>query len=250
MDWLGRREFDLVLAADWAPPELSRYIANGGRVLVVSPRRPEIDTPRVIAAHKDVESYFRVRNHDLFPSLKLTNLVMLDGDYTEVEGDGSGSLSFVPPSMYGPPEKIHVDMTDTAKPGIVFFANNRATWIPWDLAGLYYRHSLPAHAALLHDVIDRMLPERQLRTNAHPLVEITMMRQGRRTLLHLVNLTGHSDTGYFAPVPLREIRVDLAGSYKRAFTVRSKATVAVSVAGRRTAFTIPQLTDYELVVLE
>jgi hypothetical protein len=250
MDWLGRREFDLVIAADWAPPELSQYIAKGGRILIVSPRQPEIPTPRVIAAHKDVESYFRVRNHELFPSLKLTNLIMLDGEYTEVEGDGSGSLSFVPPSMYGPPEKIHVDMTNTNKPGIVSFADGRATWIPWDLAGLYYRHSLPAHAAVLHDVINRMLPERQIRTNAHPLVEMTLMRQGTRTLLHVVNLTGHSQTGYFKPLPIGDIRVDVSGQYKRASTVRSKATLSVTATAARSVFTIPQLTDYEMVVLE
>jgi protein-L-isoaspartate O-methyltransferase len=80
MDWLGKREFDLVIATDWAPPELSQYLAKGGRLLVVSPRQPEITTPRVITTHKSAQSYFRVRNYDLFPSLKLTNLIMLDGD--------------------------------------------------------------------------------------------------------------------------------------------------------------------------
>ena len=26
-------------------------------------------------------------------------------------------------------------------------------WLPWGLGALYYRHSLPAHAALFHDVV-------------------------------------------------------------------------------------------------
>ncbi len=250
LEWLGKREFDLVLATDWAAPELAQYLAQGGHVLIVSPRPPEIHTPRVITTHKDVESYFRIRNTSLFPSLKLTNLIMLDGDYTEVEGDGSDSLSFVPPSMFGPPEKIHVDITNTNKTGIVFFGGGRAAWIPWDLAGLYYRHSLPAHAGILRDVVNRMLPERQIRTNAHPLVEMSLMRQGSRTLLHLVNLTGHSQTGYFAPLPMRDIRVELVGNFRQARTVRSKGSVSLTRAGGRTAFTVPRLTDYELVVLE
>ena len=250
MDWLGKREFDLVLAADWAPPELSEYMARGGRVLIVSPRAPEIRTPRVVTTHRDVESYFRIRNHDMFPSLKATNLVMLDGDYTEVEGDGSASLSFVPPSMFGPPEKIHVDIANTNKPGIVLFAEGRAAWIPWDLAGMYYRHSLPAHAGILRDVVNRMLPVRQLRTDAHPLVEMVLMKQGSRTLLHVVNLSGHSETAYFAPVPMKGIRVDVAGAFKRARTVRSEGAVPLAVSGGRTAFTVPNLSDYEVVVLE
>jgi hypothetical protein len=250
MDWLGKREFDLVLAADWAPPELSQYIAKGGRVLIVSPRVPEIQTPRVIATHSDVESYFRIRNREMFPSLKATNLVMLDGDYTEVEGDGSTSLSFVPPSMFGPPEKIHVDFKDTNKAGIAFFSDGRAAWIPWDLAGMYYRHSLPAHAGLFRDVVNRMLPVRQIRTDAHPLVELVLMRQAGRTLLHMVNLSGHSETAYFAPLPMRDIRVELAGAFKRVRTVRSTGNVSATFSGGRTAFTVPQLSDYELVVLE
>ena len=231
MDWLGKREFDLVIATDWAPPELSQYLAKGGRVLIVSPRPPEITTPRVIATHKGAQSYFRVRNYDLFPSLKLTNLIMLDGDYTEVEGDGSNSLSFVPSSMIGPPEKIHVDMTNTTKTGIVFFNDGRATWIPWDLGGLYYRHSLPAHAGLLRDVVNRLLPKRQLRTNAHPLVEMTLMRQANRTLLHLVNLSGHSDTAYFDPLPMSGIRVQVAGRLRqRAWSRRERTSPSLAPA--------------------
>jgi hypothetical protein len=50
-------------------------------------------------------------------------------------------------------------------------------------------------------------PKRQLRTSAHPLVEMTLMRQANRTLLHLVNLSGHSDTAYFDPLPMSGIRV-------------------------------------------
>jgi hypothetical protein len=249
MKWLGKREFDLVIATDWAPPELSQYLAKGGRLLVVSPRQPEIATPRVITTHKSAQSYFRVRNYELFPSLKLTNLIMLDGDYTEVEGDGSNSLSFVPSSMIGPPEKIHVDMTNTNKTGIVFFNDGRAAWIPWDLAGLYYRHSLPAHAGVLRDVVDRLLPKRQLRTSAHPLVEMTLMRQRDRHLLHLVNLSGHSDTAYFDALPMSGIRVQVAGSFKSAHGVSTGKDLPLTRAGDYTEFVVPSLGQYELVEL-
>ena len=79
---------------------------------------------------------------------------------------------------------------------------------------MYYRHSLPAHAGLFRDVVDRLNPRRQLRTDAHPLVEMTLMRQGGRTLLHLINLSGHSQTGYFPPVPMRDIHIEVAGEFQ------------------------------------
>ena len=128
MNWLGKREFDLVIASDWAPAELKQYAEKGGHVLIASAREPELQLGHVISQSKDVKGYFRVRNHAMFPSLKDTDLLLLDGPYTEVEGDGSQSLSLVPPSMIGPPEFIHIDMQNTNKPGIVYKELGRVRW--------------------------------------------------------------------------------------------------------------------------
>jgi hypothetical protein len=87
-------------------------------------------------------------------------------------------------------------MQDTAIPALVEFAAGKGIWLPWNLGALYQRHSLPAHAGLFRDLIDRLLGgARQIRTNAHPLVEITWMKQGTKRQLHLINLAGHSQTG-------------------------------------------------------
>ena len=97
--------------------------------------------------------------------------------------------------MFGPPEKVWSDKVETAIPGLVFadHEKGRVAYIPWDVGGLYYRHSSQGHAGLMADVIDRLLPTgRQLKTDAHPLVEMTIMDQParRRTLVHLVNGSG------------------------------------------------------------
>jgi hypothetical protein len=154
--------------------------------------------------------------------------------------------------MIGPPELIHVDQHNTDIPGIVTkqIGHGTVTWIPWDLGRLYYRLSLPAHALFFRDVIDRMDPERQLKTNAHPLVEVTLMRQAGQTLVHLINLTGTSQTGYYPPVPMQNIRVQVAGAFHHAGTVRNSAELPVRTSGRYTEFVVPQLSDYELVVLK
>jgi hypothetical protein len=252
MDWLGERQFDLVIATDWAPPELSKYVEQGGRVLIVSSRPPEFPVAAVTKTWRDVEGYFRVRNHQAFPSLKSTNLVMLHGNYTEVEGDGSDSLTFVPPSMFGPPEKIHIDQVNTTKPGLVWrnYGRGQVAWIPWDLAALYYKHSLPAHGGILRDVVNRLLPERQVVTNAHPLLEMSLMRQGGRTLLHLINLSGHSQTAYFQPVPMRDIEIAVEGKFTIAKSIRNAAALTLRPAGSRTSIALPEIGDYELIVLE
>ena len=251
-DWIGKRDFDLVIATSWAPPELLAYAERGGHVLVVSPTPPEFPIADVVSTTKDLRGYLRVRDPARFPSLKDTDLLLLNGAFTELRDPGSPPLTLVPPSMIGPPELVHVDQKDTEVPGIVTrkVGKGVVTWIPWDLGGLYYRLSLPAHGLFFRDVVDGMNPERQLKTNAHPLVEITVMKQGGQTLVHLINLTGTSQTGYYAPVPMSGIRVQIAGAFGHAATVRNPATLNVHANGKYTEFVVPQLSDYELVVLK
>jgi hypothetical protein len=148
MDWLGKRDFDLVIASDWAPAELKQYAESGGKVLLVGAAKPEFDVAPVVRTEDDVKGYVRIRDHAAFPSLKDVGLVMLNGPFTTVKIDGPHSLTLIPPSMIGPPEFVHIDMKDTDTPAIAIQRIGKGTvaWIPWNLGSMYYRHSLPAHA--------------------------------------------------------------------------------------------------------
>jgi len=252
MDWVGKRTFDLVIATDWAPAELKQYAEKGGKVLIVSARVPEFEIAPVVHTINDIRGYVRVRDHAAYPSLEDTNLLMLNGPFTEVRDNAPATLTLVPPSMFGPPEFIHIDMKDTDTPALVFrqFGQGTVAWIPWNLGGMYYRLSLTSHAGLFRDVLNRLNVPRQIRTNAHPLVEMSLMRQNGRTLLHLINLSGHSQTAYFAPIPMSGIQIQVAGVFKSAKTLRTPGSLAIKVDKGYTEFTIPHLSDYELVVLD
>jgi hypothetical protein len=229
-------------------------VRNGGRLLIASataPPLPPFEMGKVVKLWKDPDgAYFRVRDKALFPSLKSTDVLFMYGDYLEVAAHGP--LTFIPPSMYGPPELVHVDWRDTDAPGLIEKQVGKGTvaWLPWNLGALYYMHSSEAHAALARDLIDRLLPGgRQLKTNAHPLVDITLMRQGDHRLVHLVNLSGHSQTAYFRAVPMGEIRVEVKGSFQSAKAVREGKLLPVSRAGEYSAFTVPGLDEYEVIEL-
>jgi hypothetical protein len=254
MNWLGKRQFDLVIASDWAPKELGQYAEGGGHVLVVSPDEPEFPVAPVVRTWKDMRGYFRVRDHSQLPSLQETDLMMTSGAYTEVKPDANAkaTLTLIPPSMFGPPEFVHIDMKDTDKPGLVFVERGKGEvgWIPWDLGALYYRESLPAHAALFRDVVNHLNSHPQLETTAHRLVEISWMKQDGRQLLHLINLSGHSGTGYFPPVPMHDIKIRMAGTFSEAESQRLPRHLAIKADGGYSEFTLPQLSDYELVVVK
>lgn len=252
MDWLGKRDFDVVIATDWAPKGLRQYAENGGKVLIASAGKPDFEIAPIVKTDADVKGYLRIRNHSAFPSLKATDLLLLNGPFTYLKDDANAALTLVPPSMIGPPEFVHIDMKDTATPAI--FAQNlgkgEITWIPWNLGGLYHRLSLPAHAGLFRDVLNTLNSKPQLKTDAHPLVEMTLMRQQGRTLLHVINLSGHSQTAYFAPIPMSNIRVQIAGAFRSAKTLRTPGKQSLKTLNGYTEFTIPTLADYELVVLD
>ncbi|MBS1875926.1 MAG: hypothetical protein JSU00_22115 [Acidobacteria bacterium] len=251
MDWLGRRDFDLVVACGWAPAALEQYAAKGGRVLIASATPPEFSVVAGSAGQGSWKGYVRVRRHADFPSLRNTDLLMLDGPVAQLPPDPDAALTLVPPSMIGPPEFVHIDMRDTDTPAIArrSVGKGAVTWIPWNLGALYYRHSLPAHAALFRDSVDRLMPRRQLTASAHPLVEMTLMKQDGRTLLHVINLSGHSQTAYFEAIPMSDISVRVDGVFRTAKSLIHGDLRVRSESGS-TGFTIPRLGDYDLIVLE
>jgi hypothetical protein len=249
------RRFDLVIVPSRPPREIERYVRDGGRVLVAGTTPPDLPIGRVAGRRAAAQGYWRVHDHALLPSLRDTNLLFLDGEYLELAPIDRPILTLIPTAMFGPPEKVWGDKVETTVPGIVF-ANHeqgRLGYIPWDVGGLYYRHSSQGHAGLMADAIDRLLPHgRQLKTDAHPLVEMTVMDQParRRTLVHLVNATGHSDTAYFPPVELRDIRIELARDFRRATAASSNLSLPVTRDGRYGTFELPSLKAYEVVVIE
>lgn len=258
--WLddASRPYDLVVAPSRVPDgpgRLDRYVRDGGRLLLAGTTPPALPVGRVVGVRPRTQGYWRVHDRALLPSLKDTDVLFLDGPFVELAPVERPALTLIPPAMFGPPEKVWSDKVETTTPGLVLSTLDKGevAYVPWDVGGLYYRHSSQGHSALITDLIDRLLPEgRQLRTNAHPLVEITIMRQPsrQRTLVHLVNASGHSDTAYFPPVEMRNIRIELAQSIRHATVVSSGRVLPVAQSGRYSSFTVPTLRAYEVVVVE
>ena len=250
----GPGRFDLVIAPESAPRELERYVREGGRLLVAGTTAPPVPIGSIVG-RKTTQGYWRIHDRTALPSLGDTDLLFIDGDYLEIAPLERPVLTLIPTAMFGPPEKVWSDKVETRVPGLIFATHEkgRIAYVPWDIGQLYYRHSSDAHAALMSDVIDSLLPSgRQIRTDAHPLVEITVMDQPSRgrTLLHLVNGSGHHDTAYFPPIEMRNIRIELAREVKSARAVRLAQSLPVTASGRYRSFTLPSLKAYEVIVIE
>jgi hypothetical protein len=249
------RRFDLVVAPSGAPAALDRYVRSGGRLFVAGTATPPFPGWHVVSKRTAVQGAWRIQDRTLLPSLADTNLLFLDGDLTELAPIQKPALTLIPPAMFGPPEKVWADKVETTIPGLALadHGKGRVAYVPWDVGGLYYRHSSPGHAGLMTDLVDHLLPEgRQLKSDAHPLVEITLMRQPARNrmLVHLVNLSGHSDTAYFAPIEMDGVTVQVSREIHRATAVGLNQKLTVTREGAYWRFTLPTLKAYEVVVLE
>lgn len=254
--WLDEpsRSFDLVIAPGRAPQALERYVRDGGRLVVAGTTPPALPIGGIVG-RRTTQGYWRIHDRKELPSLQDTDLLFMDGEYIELAPTDHPILTLIPTAMFGPPEKVWSDKVETRVPGLVFadYGKGRVAYVPWDVGALYYRHSSQSHAGLMADVIDRLLPGgRQLKTDAHPLVELTVMDQPARgrTLLHLVNGTGHQGTAYFPPVELRDIRIELARDVRRVRAVSLDRDLPVTTSGRHRSFTLPSLKAYEVIIVE
>jgi hypothetical protein len=71
-----------------------------------------------------------------------------------------------------------------------------------------------------------------------------------RTLLHLVNGSGHHDTAYFAPIAMRDLRIALPGAVRRVHAVAAGRDLAIAGAGGASVVTLPRRDAYEVLTIE
>ena len=98
--------------------------------------------------------------------------------------------------------------------GIVVTAHGsgRCAYFPWQVDALFYKHSLPEHSELLAVAVEAVAAGgRQVTGDIPPQVEVIVGEQAEagRTLIHLINYSGHQDRSFFPPIELRDLRVRL-----------------------------------------
>jgi hypothetical protein len=253
---LNSSDIDMVIIPQGPMPEaLASYVKAGGSVLITGTRHPGPAFGEIVKLWENTtSSYMRVMDYSIFPSLRDTNVIFWEGDYLELEPTAAPPLTLIPPGQFGPPDKVSALAEKTDKPGLIIkrIGAGRVAFIPWHIGDLYYRFSNDKHRALVGDLVDYILPagKRQLKTNAHPSVEITVMRQEKpkRTVVHLVNMIGHSGTAFFDAVEMRDITIELKGKFKKASTMDGQR-IPTEISGGFTRFTVPVLNEYRAICL-
>jgi len=254
---LNKKDADLVIIPGSSTPDTLRsYIESGGSVLITGTTPARFVSEKPIRLWENTTaSYMRISDHSMFPSLKETNIIFCEGQYLEFDSSAKTPVTFIPPGQFGPPDKVSDLKNITHKPGLLInrIGKGQVAFIPWHIGDLYYKFSNDKHRLFLSDLINDLLPDhqRQLVTNAHPSVEMSLMKQEnkKRILLHLVNMSGHSTTTFFDAIEMKNISIRLKGNYKKAVLLDGQQAISTKISGGFTSFVIPVLKEYDTIFL-
>ena len=203
-------------------------------------------------------AYLRVTRREDLPESEETDFVALDRAYLYVEARAGAvpSLRLIPPERYGPPEKCYWDV-ETDHPGLLWqtYGRGKTAYFPWPLGALFFDLSLPEYRTLLVNAVAQVARGgRQVVTNAPPQVEVVVGEQAepQRTLVHLINYSGHQGRSFHDPLEIRDIQLELAVSrpIRRVWSTRLAKSLAHDDSNGRISFAVPQLNLFDLIVLE
>jgi hypothetical protein len=250
-----------------AARRLDEYMEQGGRLLL-SGSVPESLACAGAGSRKATigraqGSYVRIRPEDKKrlgePVLEKLDLVYLDGDLGtyDVEDDVEGLLRFIPPAMFGPPEKCYY--TEVSDVPCLFYrkyGRGAVAWLPWQVGAHYERQGHAGHAALVTGAIERLLESpRRLRLEASPLVEVNhrVGRDGSFEWVSLINHSGLLERVLHEPLPMRGLAIELKPGIKvrSARLLRAGTALDFALDGDGTLrCTVPELRSYEVVLFE
>lgn len=241
-----------------ARSELALRSLGASRILSRRAGPSTIGVTNAAGIHRPMRSsYLRVTRREDLPGFDETDFVMLDRALLTVQAreEVVSSMTLVPQSRSGPPEKIYWDY-ETGHPGLLHHAHGRGrtTYFPWPVDALFFDHSLPEHRALLVQAVVTAAGRRQVIAEAPPQVEVVVgQRPKGGPVVHLINHSGHQDRSYHDPLLIFDVGLSL--DLGDAAPTKAQALVAgqalpLARDGGRVSFRLPRLDVFEAIILE
>ncbi|MBN2349791.1 MAG: beta-galactosidase [Bacteroidales bacterium] len=247
----------LFIAFGEIPRSLREAVIRGKNLLVIGNYPPCLVKDEVvgqISAKELLRSYWAINNSDIFPETSKRKFIYNTSDYTELKPDTSAPVLLSPPAMSAPPELAGNGITISNKPGLVIrkFGEGTLAYIPWNITAMYNEQASSSIELLLNELTDYLLEDsRQVITDAHPLVEISLMKNTDKNvlLLHMINNTGQLHGSHSQLIPLVDMNFNIRGEFKKVYTAEG-TMLKSEIKNGYTNFTVKRLEAYELVVME
>lgn len=175
-----------------------------------------------------------------------------------VKAGGNPVLSVIPPYPAFPPEMVYTETPRTTEPAIVLRENgaSRLAWLPGDVERSFWRSDNGDLSRLLRNTIQWLLGgERPIVISGDGIAELFAWRTAPGYAVHILNYTNPNMLrGWFResyPIRNQSVRLLLpdTASIAGVRALRSGSNLPHKQTGRTVEFTIPEIVDYEVVVL-
>lgn len=132
------------------------------------------------------------------------------------------------------------------------WGEGRSVYLPADLGNAVDQFRFPEHLRLVGDSVRWLSRPRLVLNGAPSSLEVVLRSQGRRLLIHLVNFTGEMIRPMESVIPVSNLGISLkdVGEAKSVRALWAEEALEFEVAERTLRFTVPHLSEYELIVVE
>jgi len=142
-----------------------------------------------------------------------------------------------------------------ASPYAAVVARGRVATIPFPVFKAFGTHGSLFYRQMVANVLQRLLPGRMITIDGPSTMEVTVMRQGRRTVVHCLSFAAeHRHTMDIVEdiVPLRDVllTVRMAVAPRKVYLAPAGTPVPFTHARGRVTLIVPEIKGHQMVVLE
>ncbi|MDP9174718.1 MAG: alpha-L-fucosidase [Planctomycetota bacterium] len=248
--------------------KITAYLKQGGAVLATGSSGLSGDGRKVLlpvlglrpgGCSPFTASYVRFGN-EISEGIPQADHVMYDRGYRVKPARGAKALARVVEPYFErawdrftshrqtPPDKL--------SPYAAAVQKGRAGYICFPVFSSYLHHANPACRWLVERLIDRLLPDRLVQIQAPSSTEVSLMRQGRRTIVHLLQYCPERRTQTLDIVedivPLHNVKMSVrfSSTPKRVYLAPERTSLDFGYSQGRVRLVIPRIEGHAMVVLE
>lgn len=220
------------------------------------------ETKRTAWAKNWTQTYLRLptettaARHEILQEFTGTDILACGGalEALEVSSGATVPLSFVPAVPVMPVEAVWMREPKTTIPGLVLnehASGGRTAYLPADLDRRFARENLPDHGDLLASIVRwAVRGDVPVRVEGAGLIDCHLYRQPGRMVLHLVNLTsaGTWRTPVHELIPVGPLKISVRATATSIRSLVSGRLLDVTNAGGWATFTVPPISDHDVLV--
>ena len=187
--------------------KLDKYVERGGNLIVSGKTSQNLLSLGVEEGPFVEAEGAYVKLSQSLPSLDSRYLVPVGKGYYNTKTKGAVSLGVImPPQRFGPPEVCFSEEDETNVPGFSInrHGKGKAVRIPWQIGTIYYNEGYDLWLMAARAVLVDILEEKPLSSTLSPMVQVTVGKKDEKTMVQLVNGSGHFGNSFFDPVEISD----------------------------------------------